>query len=129
MFGDEISDKIVIRKNHSDEILLLDQKKVHIREKKDALMALSYIAPIFEIIELERFFEDLLSSEKLTMDIGGTGEFPVAFRGIIEGNGKNFPQNLDHRIILLQGPISLDSIMDVQLMGFSRFKQNYTVSD
>lgn len=129
MFDKEISNRIVIRKKGSCECLELDQKKAHIRENKNGLMALSYVSPIFEAIDIERFFEDLLTSEKLTMDIGDTGEFPIAFRGIVEGKGKSLPQNLDHKIILLQGPISLDSIMDVQLMGFSKFKPRYTVSE
>lgn len=129
MFDDEISDRIVIKKKNSSESLELDQKRVHIRENKNALMALSYVAPVFEAIDVERFFEDLLTSEKLTIDIGDTGELPVAFRGIVDGKGGSLPKNLDHKIILLQGPISLDSIMDVQLMGFSRFKPNYTISD
>lgn len=129
MFDDEISDRIIIRKKNSSEELQLDQKRVHIRESKNGLMGLSYVAPVFEAIEVERFFEDLLTSEKLTMDIGDTGEFPVSFRGLVDGKGKNFPKNLDHKIILLQGSISLDSIMDVQLMGFSKFKPNYTISE
>ena len=129
MFDDEISDRIVIRKGDSSEEMQLDQRRVHIRENKNALMALSYVAPVFEAIDVERFFEDLQTSEKLTIDIGDTGEVPVAFRGMVDGKGGSLPQNLAHKIILLQGQISLDSIMDVQLMGFSRFKPNYTISD
>lgn len=129
MFDDEISDRIVIRKRDSSEEMQLDQRRVHIRENKNALMALSYVAPVFEAIDVERFFEDLQTSEKLTIDIGDTGEVPVAFRGMVDGKCGSLPQNLAHKIILLQGQISLDSIMDVQLMGFSRFKPNYTISD
>lgn len=129
MTDNEISDRIIIKKRNSSDSLELDQRKVHIRESKNALMAISYLAPIFEIIDLERFFEDLIASEKLTIDIGDTGEVPVAFRGMVDGKGGNLPQNLGHKIILLQGPISLDSIMDVQLMGFSKFKPRYTVSE
>lgn len=129
MFDDEISDRIVIRKKDSSQEIQLDQRRVTIRENKNALMALSFVAPVFEAIDVERFFEDLIASEKLTIDIGDTGEFPVAFRGIVDGKGGSLPQNLAHKIILLQGQISLDSIMDVQLMGFSKFKPNYTISD
>ena len=51
-----------------------------------------------EFVELDQ----LDSSGKLTVDIGDTGEFGVNFRGIIEGKEKNFAQNLDHKIILLE---------------------------
>lgn len=85
-------------------------------------MAVSYVAPVFEIMDLEIFFEDFLSSEKLSMDIGGTGDTTVSFRGIIDGKGKNLPQNLDHKIILLQEPTCLDPRVNVQKTGFSKFR-------
>ena len=106
----------------------LDQRRVKIRENENGLMALSYIAPVFEIIDLENFFEDLLSSEKLTMDIADTGEFTVSFRGLIDGKGKNFPQNLDHKIILLQEPKCLDPRENIRTKSFSRFKLREKVS-
>ena len=85
-------------------------------------MTLSYIAPIFEAMDIDNFFDEVISSEKLGMDIGGTGEFKVSYRGIIEGKAKNFAQNLDHKIILLQEPTCLDDRENVQLTGFSKFK-------
>lgn len=129
MFSDNFSNNIKLTIKRTGESFNLDQRRVKIRENKNGLMAISYIAPIFEIMDLENFFKDALSSEKLDMDIGGTGEFTVSFRGIIEGKGKNFPQNLDHKIILLQEPTCLDSIMDVQLTGFSKFKLKDEISD
>lgn len=92
-------------------------------------MALSYIAPVFEIIDLENFFEDVISSEKLTMDIGDTGGFKVSFRGIVDGKIRNCPQNLDHKIILLQEPTCLDTRENIQLTGFSKFKIRGKISD
>ena len=90
-------------------------------------MAVSYVAPMFEIFDLERFFDGLLTCEKLTMDIGDTGEFTVSFRGMVDGKGAKLPQNIGHKIVLLQGPTSLDSRMEVQLTGFSKFKPKYTI--
>jgi len=128
MFNPEFSDKIRITKN-PDETIELDQNRVRIRENDKGLMAISYVAPIFEMMELENFFEDLLTSEKIKMDIGGTGDFTVSFRGIVEGKGKNFPQNLDHRIILLQEPVNLDPRVNIQTKGFSRFKLKSEISE
>lgn len=91
-------------------------------------MAVSYVAPVFEIMDLEIFFEDVLSSEKLTFDIGGTGEAKVSYRGLVDGKGKNFPQNLDHKIILLQEPTCLDDRENVQITGFSKFKPRGKIS-
>ena len=84
-------------------------------------MAISYVAPVFDIMDLEIFFEDFLSSEKLNLNISGTGDTTVSFRGIIDGKGKNFPQNIDHKIILLQEPTNLDPRVNIQETGFSRF--------
>ena len=96
MFSQDFSNKITITKN-SKESIELDQRRVKIRENKNGLMAVSYLAPVFEIMDVEDFFEDILSSEKLTMNISDTGEFNVSFRGIVDGKGKALPQNLDHK--------------------------------
>lgn len=128
MFGLEFSNKIAIRKSKTNEILELNQRWVKIRENQNGLMALSYLAPIFEIMDLENFFDDVISSEKLFLDIGGTGEFKVSYRGLVEGKGKNLPQNLDHKIILLQEPTCLDNRENIQLKGFSKFKPRGRIS-
>lgn len=122
------SDKITIKKIKTSESIELDQRRVQIRENQNGLMAVSYVAPIFEIMDLENFFDDVLSSEKLTFDIGGTGEAKVSYRGIVDGKGKNFPQNLDHKIILLQEPTCLDDRENIQLTGFSKFKPRGKIS-
>ena len=124
----DFTNKITITKK-SGESLELDQRRVKIRENENGLMALSYVAPVFEAMDLEIFFEDLLTSEKIMMDISGTGAFKVSFRGIVEGKNKNFPQNLDHKIILLQEPTCLDPRENIQLTGFSKFKIRGKISD
>ena len=128
MFDSQFSNKITIKRNRSGESLELDQRRTKIRENTNGVMALSYVGPIFEIIDIENFFEEVISSEKLSMDIGGTGEFKVSFRGIIDGKEKNFPQNIDHKIILLQEPTCLDDRENVQLKGFSKFKPRGKIS-
>ena len=122
------SNTITITKK-SGESLVLDQRRVKIRENQNGLMAVSYVAPVFEAMDLENFFEDVLTSEKMMMDIGDTGDFRVSFRGIVEGKGKNFPQNLDHKIILLQEPTCLDPRENIQLTGFSKFKIRGKISN
>lgn len=102
MFDGEFSDKIILTKINTGESFELDQRRVKIRENHNGIMALSYVAPIFEIMDLEDFFDTLESYGKLTMDIGGTGEVNVNFRGLITGKGKKFSQNLDYRILLLE---------------------------
>lgn len=89
-------------KVRSGEKLQIEQKYVKIREGQNKVMAVSYQAPIYEIVELERFFEDFAPSEKIKFNIGGTGSVGVNFRGIIEGGQKNFSKNIDHKIILLE---------------------------
>lgn len=120
MFNSEFSDKITITRNNG-EIIELDQNRVKIRENENGLMGISYVAPVFESMDLEKFFDGIIASENLMMDIGGTGDFKVSFRGIVDGKGKNFPQNWDHKIILLQEPKFLDPRMNIQVTGFSRF--------
>lgn len=124
----DFSNAITITKK-SGESLVLDQRRVKIRENQNGLMAVSYVAPVFEAMDLENFFEDVLTSEKMMMDIGDTGDFRVSFRGIVEGKGKNFPQNLDHKIILLQEPTCLDPRENIQLTGFSKFKIRGKISN
>lgn len=122
MIDVQFSDKIVIAKDSSNQSIELNQRMVKIRENERGLMALSYVAPVFEVMDLEDFFGDVLTGEKLLLNIGGAGDLAVSFRGIVEGKGKSLPQNLDHRIILLQEPKFLDPRMNIQTKGFSRFK-------
>ena len=123
------SNYIVLTNNKTKESIKLDQRRAKIRQNQNGLMAVSYVGPIFEIMDIENFFDDFLTSEKLSMNIGGTGDFIVGFRGIIEGKDKNFPQNLDHKIILLQEPKCLDPREEVQITGFSKFKPRSEISD
>ncbi|WP_297824424.1 hypothetical protein [uncultured Methanobrevibacter sp.] len=102
MLGNEISNKIRITNVKTKEFIEIDQEKVQIRENLNGLMAFSYKAPLFEMMDLEDFFDNLDSSGKLTVDIGGTGEFGVNFRGLIDGKERNYSQNLDHKLILLE---------------------------
>ena len=102
MDDNEISPYIAMTKVRSGEKLQIEQKYVKIREGQNKLMAVSYQAPIYEMVELERFFEDFAPSEKIKFNIGGTGSIGVNFRGIIEGGQKNFSKNIDHKIILLE---------------------------
>ena len=122
MFNSEFSNYITLTNKKTKESIKLDQRRVKIRENENGLMAISYVAPVFEIMDMEIFFEEFLNSEKLVMDIGGTGGLNVSFRGIVDGKGKNLPQNLDHKIILLQEPTCLDPRVNVQKTGFSKFK-------
>lgn len=121
--------KLQYPKGKKSGTLVLDSRRVQIRENQNGVMAVSYVAPIFEAIDLENFFDDVIGSEKLTMDIGGSGEFTVSFRGIVEGKSKNFPQNLDHKIILLQEPKCLVDRENIQITGFSKFKIRGKISD
>lgn len=102
MDDNEISPYITMTKVRSGEKLQIEQKYVKIREGQNKLMAVSYQASIYEMVELERFFEDFAPSEKIKFNIGGTGSIGVNFRGIIEGGQKNFSKNIDHKIILLE---------------------------
>ena len=128
MFDYEFSDKITISVPRLKQSIELDQNRIHIRENQKGLMAVSYIAPVFESMDLEKFFGDVLTSEMVNMDIGGSGEFMVRFRGLIEGKGKNFPQNFEHKIILLQGAY-MDPRINFQATGYSRFKLKDEVSE
>lgn len=128
MFSNNFSNKITITKINTKESIILDGRRVQIRENQNGLMALSYVAPVFDIMDLEIFFEDAISSEKMTVNISETGGFKVSYRGMIDGKAKNLPQNLDHKIILLQEPTCLDDRQNVQMRGFSKFKPRGRIS-
>ena len=123
MFNDDFSNKITLRRLRTNESIDLDQRRVQIRQNQNGLMAVSYVAPVFDIMDLENFFDEVISSEKLTINISDTGESRVSYRGMVEGKGKNFPQNLDHKIILLQKPTCLDDRENVQVTGFRNLSQ------
>ena len=128
MFNDDFSNKITLRRLRTNESIDLDQRRVQIRQNQNGLMAVSYVAPVFDIMDLENFLDEVISSEKLTINISDTGESRVSYHGMVEGKGKNFPQNLDHKIILLQKPTCLDDRENVQVTGFSKFKPRGKIS-
>ena len=129
MFDSQFSNYVILTNKKTNESIKLDQRRVKIRENENGLMAISYVGPVFEIMDLEIFFEDFLNSEKLNIDICGTGNSIVSFRGIIVGKGKNLPQNIDHKIILLQEPKCLDPRVNIQRTGFSKFKLKSEISE
>ena len=129
MLSSEISNKIRITINKTGESIELDQRRVQIRENKNGLMALSYIAPIFEAMGLEDFFDNMDSSGKLTMNIGGTGDVNVNFRGIIEGRGKNFSRNIDHKILILEEPKCHKPSEYIPVKRTSKFRPRGKISD
>ena len=128
MFDGEFTNNIKLTLKNGESIDL-DQRRVHIRENETGLMAISYLAPFFETMDLENFFEEVLTSEELSMNIADTGDFTVRFRGMVEGKGKELPENLAHKIILLQEPVNLDPRENIQLTGFSRFKLRDEISE
>lgn len=99
-FGDE--HYIRISKKDSGELIEIHEDYVRIRENEKKLMVFNIKAPIFETEDIERFFEGFNSSEKLMVNICDTGNFPVSFRGLIDGKEKNFSQNMDHKLLLLE---------------------------
>lgn len=111
------------------ESIDLDQRRVRIRENNNGLMAISYLAPFFETMDLENFFEEVLTSEELSMNIADTGDFTVRFRGMVDGKGKELSENMDYKIILLQEPVNLDPRENIRLTGFSRFKLRDEISE
>jgi len=121
MIDEEFSNTIRITLKNGNSIEL-DQGRIHIRENENGLMAVSYVAPYFEAVDIENFFDGVLTSEEVMMNISDTGDVAVRFRGMVDGRGKELPENLEHRIILLQEPINLDPRENIQLTGFSRFK-------
>ncbi len=128
MFDNHFSNRITLTNLKTKETVDLDSRRVQIRQNQNGLMAISYVAPFFDIMDLEIFFEDVLSSEKLAINIADTGETKVSYRGIIDGKGKSLPENIDHKIILLQKPTCLDDRENIQLKGFSKFKPRGKIS-
>ena len=93
---------VKISRTLTGDSIKIPERYVKLREGKNNIMAFSIKAPIFETEEIERFFEGYNSSEKLMVDIAGTGGFGANFRGIIDGKEKNFSKNLNHIILLLE---------------------------
>ena len=99
-FGDE--HYIKISKKDGGESIEIHEDYVRIRENEKKLMVFNIKAPIFETEDIERFFDGFNASERLMVNICDTGNFEVKFRGLIDGKEKNFSQNLDHKLLLLE---------------------------
>lgn len=75
MTDKDIGQYITITKMNNGETLKIHQKFVSIREGKEKIMAISYKAPIFEVIKLERFFENIKFSQKIKFNIWGNRKY------------------------------------------------------
>lgn len=93
---------IRITEMNGDESIEIPESYVKLREGQNKLLAFNIKAPLFETAEIQKFFEGFNSSDKFNVNIAGTGDFSVNFRGIIDGKEKNFSQNTDHIILLLE---------------------------
>ncbi|MDD2644155.1 MAG: hypothetical protein PHC65_05685, partial [Methanobacteriaceae archaeon] len=71
MVNSDISDYITFKKK-SGEILKIKQKFVGIKSRQDKTMAIHYRAPLYDTVEMERFFDNFSTIERLKMDIGDT---------------------------------------------------------
>lgn len=103
MTSSDISSKIKFSKvSDKSQFVEIEQEYVTLREGTNKVMAFHYKAPIFETIEFERFFDNMSSSEKIIVNIGGTGGFGAHFRGLVDGKEKNYSQNINHLILYLE---------------------------
>lgn len=102
MPSSEIGDYVKFTKVGSEESIKVDQKYLSLRESSNKLMAFSIKAPIFETIEFERFFDGMSSSDKVKVNIGGTGGFGANFRGLVLGKENNYSQDISHFILYLE---------------------------
>ena len=91
-----------ISRIENGDYIEIDERYVGLREGQNKILAFSIKAPIFETEMFERFFEGFNASEKLKINIAGTGSFTVSFRGIIDGKEKNYSKNIDHKILLTE---------------------------
>ena len=89
MASSEIESNIKFTKINSGDSIKIEQQYVKLREGQNKIMTFSYKAPIFEMIEFERFFEDMPTSERINVNIGGTGDIGAQFSGNIERKEKN----------------------------------------
>ena len=102
MPSSEIGSYVKFTKVGSEESIKVDQKYLSLRESSNKLMAFSLKAPIFETIEFERFFDGMSSSDKVKVNIGGTGGFGANFRGFVIGKDSNYSQDIAHFIVYLE---------------------------
>lgn len=99
---EDINNCITITKKTSKETLTINQKYVGIKEGQNNKMALHYKAPMHETVELEKFFENFNPTDKLNINIGGTGDVTVNYRGVIAGKSNNLPDDYDYQILMLE---------------------------
>ena len=101
MVNSDISDYITFKKK-SGEILKIKQKFVGIKSRQDKTMAIHYKAPLNDTVEMERFFDNFSTIERLKMDIGDTGYIGVNYRGLIKGKSNVVPEYYDYLVLLVE---------------------------
>lgn len=129
MVESDINPFFTIKKLREGDELQMDQKYIKIRSNTDKVIAIHYKAPIERTIELEMFFENFNTIDRINYDIGGTGWVGANFRGLIDGKDSSLPVDYDYKILLLEEYKCLSKVELKHVKRSSKFRPRYTVAD
>ncbi|WP_297983799.1 hypothetical protein [uncultured Methanobrevibacter sp.] len=128
MESNEISPFVTLKKVRDGETIEMEQKFIKVRTSSNKIMAVHYKAPMERTIELEMFFENFNSIERLNFDIGGTGDIGVSFRGLIDGKDSSLPEDYDYKILMLEEHKCPSKVEIKNIKRSSKFRPNFTLA-
>jgi len=102
MADTDISDYITLKKTKSGDTLSIEQKYVKVRSNTNKVLAIHYKAPMYLTAELEMYFDNFSTIDKLNLNIGDTGWIGVNYRGLIDGKANDLPEDYDYKILMLE---------------------------
>jgi len=77
----DITENVVFKRDSGEE-LDINQKYVGLKTRKNGVMTVNFRSPEEEINQVKSFFEGLMASEPIKLNIGGTGDIECYFMGI-----------------------------------------------
>ncbi|MCL2157670.1 MAG: hypothetical protein FWH54_06580 [Methanobrevibacter sp.] len=77
----EIAENIAFKRDSGEE-LELNQKYVGLKTRQSGIMTVNFRCPEEEINRVKDFFEKLVTSEPIKLNIGDTGDIECYFKGI-----------------------------------------------
>ncbi|MDR2967325.1 MAG: hypothetical protein LBU74_05205 [Methanobacteriaceae archaeon] len=77
----DIAENVTFKRDSGD-ILNIDQKYVGLKARQNGILTVNFRSPEEEMNKIKYFFEGLMTSEPIKLDIGETGDIECYFKGI-----------------------------------------------
>lgn len=110
----DIGDSIIFKKGSGNSELKTHEKYVGLKSRQGGILTVNFRAPEDEINNIKDFFSTFSGSERIKVDIGGTGDIECYYRGMAPVIANKDEAGFEYFFlsVTLQELVDLDDVMD-----------------